>query len=70
MARDAEELAFKEKRMRRIYTEAGGVDVPEIADKAMGARRSSMGSTAGRTIILWDPTVGAGRWCATPACSP
>ena len=38
MARDAEELAFKEKRMRRIYDNAAGIDVPEIAEKAMGAK--------------------------------
>src|SRR6266498_794758 len=31
MARDDEELQFKEKRMRRIYHDAGGIDVPEIA---------------------------------------
>jgi hypothetical protein len=36
-----EELAFGERRMRRIYNRQA-VDVPEIADKAMGGR-SSMG---------------------------
>ena len=43
MARDADELAFKEKRMRRIYQDAGGVDVPEIAEKAMGAKAQEHG---------------------------
>ena len=69
MARDAEELAFKEKRMRRIYHEAGGVDVPEIADKAMGAKAQEMVCTAGPTGISWGRTAGAARSCATRACS-
>ncbi|HUC97212.1 MAG TPA: FAD-binding oxidoreductase, partial [Candidatus Polarisedimenticolaceae bacterium] len=43
MARDDEELAFKEKRMRRIYESAGGIDVPEIAEKAMGANAQEHG---------------------------
>ena len=43
MARDADELAFKEKRMRRIYHDAGGIDVPEIAEKGMGAEAQEHG---------------------------
>ncbi|MGH7824368.1 MAG: FAD-binding oxidoreductase [Candidatus Binatia bacterium] len=43
MARDAEELSYKEKRMRRIYHDAGAVEVPEIAEKAMGAKAQEHG---------------------------
>jgi FAD/FMN-containing dehydrogenase len=43
MARDGEELEFKEKRMRRIYQQAGGIDVPEIAERAMGAKAQQHG---------------------------
>ena len=70
MARDSEELAFKEKRMRRIYETAGGVDVPEIADKAMGAKAQELGlhgwpdwHVMGPDGLVWH------RSCATPACS-
>ena len=59
LARDAEELAFKEKRMRRIYHEFGGVDVPEIADKAMGAKAQE--SAARDDWHSWGRTVGAAR---------
>ena len=43
LARDPDELALKEKRMRRVYHDAGGVDVPEIAEKAMGAKAQEHG---------------------------
>ena len=43
MARDSDELAFKEKRMRRVYEEAGAVDVQEIAEKSMGAKAQEHG---------------------------
>jgi hypothetical protein len=43
MARDGEERAFKEKRMRRIYETAGGVEVAEIAEKSMGAKAQEYG---------------------------
>ncbi len=43
MARDSEELAYKEKRMRRIYQEAGAVEVREIAEKSMGAKAQEHG---------------------------
>ena len=61
MARDAEELAFKEKRMRRIYESAGGVDVPEIADKAMGAKAQELG------LHGWPDwhVMGPDGWCGT-----
>jgi hypothetical protein len=61
LARDAEELAFKEKRMRRIYQSAGGVDVPEIADKAMGAKAQELG------LHGWPDwhIMGPDGWCGT-----
>ena len=61
MARDPEELAFKEKRMRRIYETAGGVDVPEIVEKAMGARAQEHG------LHGWPDyhVMGPDGWCST-----
>lgn len=43
LARDSEELAYKEKRMRRIYQEAGAIEVQEIAEKSMGAKAQEHG---------------------------
>jgi FAD/FMN-containing dehydrogenase len=61
MARDPEELTFKEKRMRRIYETAGGVDVPEIVEKAMGARAQEHG------LHGWPDyhVMGPDGWCST-----
>jgi len=61
LARDQEELAFKEKRMRRIYEAAGGVDVPEIANRAMGARAQELG------LHGWPDwhVMGPDGWCGT-----
>ncbi len=61
MARDAEELAFKEKRIRRIYETAGGIDVPEIAQKAMGAEAQNHG------LHGWPDyhVMGPDGWCST-----
>ncbi len=61
MARDPEELAFKEKRMRRIYETAGGVDVPEIAKKSMGAEAQKYG------LHGWPDyhVMGPDGWCST-----
>lgn len=42
-ARDEEELAYKEKRMRRIYEAQGGIEVEEIAQKSMGSRAQESG---------------------------
>lgn len=42
-ARDQEELAYKAKRMRRIYEGQGAVEVEEIAQKSMGARAQESG---------------------------
>jgi FAD/FMN-containing dehydrogenase len=43
LARDQEELAYKEKRMRAIYQGQGGIEVREIADKTMGAKAQEHG---------------------------
>jgi FAD/FMN-containing dehydrogenase len=61
MARDSEERAFKEKRMRRIYEGAGGVDVPEIAEKAMGARAQKHGLCGWPDYHIMGPD----GWCST-----
>jgi hypothetical protein len=61
MARDAEELAFKEKRMRRIYSEAGGVDVPEIAEKGMGEKAQHHGLHGWPDYHIMGPD----GWCGT-----
>lgn len=61
MARDSEERAFKEKRMRRIYESAGGVDVPEIAEKAMGARAQEHGLRGWPDYHVMGPE----GWCST-----
>lgn len=60
-ARDTEELAYKENRMRRIYGEEGAVDVPEIAEKAMGARAQAHGLTG------WPDwhVMGPDGWCGS-----
>ncbi|MBI2533572.1 MAG: FAD-binding oxidoreductase [Deltaproteobacteria bacterium] len=59
MARDAEELAFKEKRMRRIYQSAGGVDLPEIAEKSMGAKAQEHGLRGWPDYHIMGPD----GWC-------
>jgi len=58
-ARDREELAYKEKRMRRIYAEQGGAEVPEIAEKAMGAKAQEHG------LYGWPDyhIMGPDGWC-------
>ena len=70
MARDDDELAFKEKRMRRSLSRSR-------RRRRAGDRRQSDGSqsagtsacTAGPIGMSWDRTAGAARSCATPACS-
>jgi hypothetical protein len=61
MARDSEERAFKEKRMRRVYQNASGVDVPEIAEKAMGPGAQEHG------LHGWPDyhVMGPDGWCST-----
>jgi FAD/FMN-containing dehydrogenase len=61
MARDGEELAFKEKRMQRIYESAGGVDVPEIAAKAMGAEAQKHGLHGWPDYHIMGPD----GWCGS-----
>jgi len=61
MARDAEELAFKEKRMRHIYHETDGVDVPEIAEKAMGVKAQEHGLHGWPDYHIMGPD----GWCGS-----
>ena len=61
MARDAEELAFKEKRVRHIYHETGGVDVPEIAEKAMGVKAQEHGLHGWPDYHIMGPD----GWCGS-----
>jgi FAD-dependent oxidoreductase family protein len=61
MARDDEELQFKEKRMRRIYHNAGGIDVPEVADKSMGAKAQEYGPHGWPDWHIMGP----GGWCGS-----
>jgi FAD/FMN-containing dehydrogenase len=60
-ARDAQELAYKEKRMRAIYEKQGGVDVPEIAEKAMGAKAQEHGLYGWPDFHIMGPD----GWCST-----
>src|SRR3989442_10141491 len=60
-ARDEEELSYKEKRMRRIYTEQGGVEVQEIADKAMGAKAQEYGLHGWPDFHIMGPD----GWCSS-----
>lgn len=59
MAREAEELDYKAKRMRSVYQEAGGVDVPEIAEKAMGAHAQENGLHGWPDFHIMGPD----GWC-------
>ncbi len=59
-ARDGEELAYKEKRMRRIYQESGGVEVKEIAEKAMGAKAQDYGLHGWPDFHVMGPD----GWCS------
>ncbi|HWP60053.1 MAG TPA: FAD-binding oxidoreductase [Candidatus Acidoferrales bacterium] len=60
-ARDAEELAYREKRMRAIYGELGAVEVKEIADKAMGAKAQEFGLHGWPDFHIMGPD----GWCAS-----
>lgn len=60
-ARDREELAYKEKRMRSIYEAQGGTDVQEIADKAMGAKAQEYGLHGWPDYHIMGPD----GWCST-----
>ena len=62
-ARDQEELAYKEKRMRAIYEEQGGVEVREIAEKAMGAKAQEYGLHGWPDYHIMGPD----GWCSTVA---
>ncbi len=59
LARDEEELSYKEKRMRRIYEEQGGVDVKEIAEKGMGVRAQEHGLHGWPDFHIMGPD----GWC-------
>jgi FAD/FMN-containing dehydrogenase len=60
-ARDEEELSYKEKRMRGIYLEQGGMEVPEIAEKAMGAKAQEHGLHGWPDYHIMGPD----GWCST-----
>jgi FAD/FMN-containing dehydrogenase len=59
-ARDGEELAYKEKRMKAIYREEGGVEVPEIAEKSMGAKAQGHGLHGWPDYHIMGPD----GWCS------
>ena len=60
MARDTEELAYKEKRMKRVYEQAGAVEVREVAEKSMGAKAQQYG------LHGWPDyhVMGPDGWCS------
>ena len=60
-ARDDEERAYKEKRMRKIYEAQGGVEVREIAEKSMGAKAQEYG------LHGWPDwhVMGPDGWCSS-----
>lgn len=60
-ARDSEELAYKERRMKTIYEERGGIEVAEIADKAMGAEAQRRGLHGWPDYHIMGPD----GWCST-----
>jgi FAD/FMN-containing dehydrogenase len=60
-ARDGEELAYKEKRMRRIYDELNAVEVKEIAEKAMGAKAQEYGLHGWPDFHIMGPD----GWCGS-----
>lgn len=59
-ARDGEELAYKEKRMRRAYESRGGVEVAEIAEKAMGKGAQAHGLHGWPDYHIMGPD----GWCS------
>ena len=59
-ARDQEELAYKEKRMRSIYQQQGGVEVGEIAAKGMGAKAQEYGLHGWPDFHIMGPD----GWCS------
>ncbi len=63
LARDQDELTYKEKRMRAIYEESGGVDVVEIAEKAMGAKAQEHGLHGWPDFHVMGPD----GWCGAAA---
>ncbi|MGH7774773.1 MAG: FAD-binding oxidoreductase [Candidatus Binatia bacterium] len=60
-ARDQEELAYKERRMRTIYEERGGIEVKEIAEKAMGVKAQQYGLHGWPDYHIMGPD----GWCST-----
>jgi FAD/FMN-containing dehydrogenase len=60
-ARDAEELAYKEKRMKKIYEGRGAVSVEEIVEKAMGAKAQTHGLHGWPDFHVMGPD----GWCAS-----
>ncbi len=62
-ARDQEESAYKENRMKRIYEQSGAVEVPEIAEKAMGAKAQDHGLHGWPDFHVMGPD----GWCSATA---
>jgi len=60
-ARDQEELAYKEKRMKAIYGEQAGVEVAEIAEKGMGAKAQEHGLYGWPDFHIMGPD----GWCSS-----
>lgn len=60
-ARDAKELDYKEGRMREIYSRHGAVDVPEIAEKGMGAKAQEYGLRGWPDFHI----MGHDAWCSS-----
>ena len=60
-ARDREEQAYKEKRMRAIYEGKGGIEISEIAEKSMGARAQEHGLHGWPDYHIMGPD----GWCGS-----
>ncbi|MBI2539534.1 MAG: FAD-binding oxidoreductase [Deltaproteobacteria bacterium] len=60
-ARDAEELAYKEKRMRKIYDAERAVEVREISEKGMGAKAQEHGLHGWPDFHIMGPD----GWCGS-----
>lgn len=60
-ARDQEELAYKEKRMKAIYEGQGGFEIREIAEKGMGARAQEHGLHGWPDFHIMGPD----GWCSS-----
>ena len=71
IARDDEELRSKKNACAGSISEAGGVDVPEIAEKAMGAKAQEYRPARLAGLAYYGPgRLVRHRSCVTPECSP